>query len=69
MNLTDILGAETLAYENALKNESSGSGLFLGNWLKKPAAKNMYRNSAIARKVEKLIDRAILFFINIAVLI
>jgi len=64
MTLTDIVGSKTLAYKDAFKSESSGSGLILGNRpRKKPAAKNMYRYSAIARKVDKLIDRAIFFFV------
>ena len=36
---------------------------FWGTGQERQAAKNMYRNFAIARKVAKLIERAILFFI------
>jgi len=37
MNLTDIVGSKTLAYKDAFKSESSGSGLILGNRPRKKA--------------------------------
>ena len=42
---------------------------FWGTGQEKPAAKNMYRNSAIARKVANLIDRAILFLFKFPLLL
>jgi hypothetical protein len=65
MSLIDFLGTKTLAYEDTFKKRKAPAQVcFWGTGQKEPAAKNMYRNSAIARKVDKLIDRAILFFIN-----
>jgi hypothetical protein len=54
-----------VAYKDASeKKKAPAQVYFWGTGQERPAAKNMYRNSAIARKVANLIDRATLFFIN-----
>jgi len=58
------MGSKTLAYIDTFKNESLAQVCFWGTGQKiKPVAKNMYRYSAMTRKVDKLIDRAIFFLL------
>jgi len=60
---TDIPKDQDACQGRTLSEESPGSGLFLGNWPRRPVAKNMHRSRDLNRKVDKLIETTILFFI------
>jgi hypothetical protein len=52
----DCEDSETLAYEGLSVIDNSGLGLILGNWLKRmPTAKNMYRNSSEALRIDEFV--------------
>jgi hypothetical protein len=63
-------GFKTPAYEDAFRKGKLRLRSISGEPAKKqPAAKNMYRYTAMGRKVDKLIERAILFFIIFAIFV